>query len=156
MKKLASVFLFSLVLLGCATSQNKSNFTDPKVKNYFLTMQSISDNTSEMLINVYPPAQTKFKFVINEIDKEDIFGKLLLNNLRNAGYGINETPKGKKAENYDVNTSYIPFSYLLKNDRNNKKNYNLILNINNHVITRSYTLDKQGKLIPNSSWTKRN
>lgn len=156
MKKLASVFLFSLALLGCATSQNKSNFTDPKVKNYFLTMQSISDNTSEMLINVFPPAQTKFKLT-NEIEKEDVFGKLLLNVLRNAGYGIYEIPKEKSPENNYVDTSsYIPFSYILKNERDNKKNYNLILNINNQVITRSYTIDKKGNLISNSSWTKRN
>ena len=153
MKKFASVILFSMVLLGCTTTQNKSNFTDPKVKNYFLTMQSISDNTSEMLINVFPPAQTKFKLT-NEIEKEDVFGKLLLNDLRNAGYGVYET---KSTENNYVDTSsYIPFSYILKNERDNKKSYNLILNINNQVITRSYTIDKKGNLISNSSWTKRN
>ncbi len=111
-------------------------------------MQSISDNTSEMLINVFPPAQTKFKLT-NEIEKEDVFGKLLLNDLRNAGYGVYETPK-------EDTSSYIPFSYILKNEKDNKKNYNLILNINNQVITRSYTIDKKGNLISNSSWTKRN
>lgn len=154
-KLLATVLLSSFMCFGCVhQASSTGNFSDKEVKNYYSNMSTISDDSTNKLIGVFPPAKTHLKMT-QAIEKNDVFGLLFLNGLRQQGYAIQEY--SEKAQQTEVEISdYYNISYVLKNAKGDKKSYELILNIGNYRLARTYIVDKQGEVQPASSWTMRN
>ena len=141
------VILFCCFIVGCTTQAKTGNFAKKEVKNFYLSMQTISTETVDKLSDIYPPAKSRLR--LKTPDKHDYFGIFFLNNLRNKGYAVLE------GDNFG-NENYYFVDYVIRNSKENNTTYNVIINIGNSTLSRVYIVDKKGDLVPNSSWTLRN
>ena len=81
--KLPLILLLTFNLLGCAAIQQGSFTATPVSLNKAITNDSVN-----RLVNLYPPARTRFH--IKQSGK-DLFGLSLIESLRQKGYSINES-----------------------------------------------------------------
>lgn|SRR5574344_1207254 len=148
MFKIISFVFLALLATACTNTNNQSNFADNTQKNYYLHMQTLADDSLNKMMAVFPPAHTHLRFT-QVIDVKDLYGNFLNQGLRKKGYAI----LNNNAEVVDDN--YYLFSYVVNNRKDDKKSYEVILNIANYRLARFYKVDSQGNLVVSSNWTLR-
>lgn len=142
-----AIAFFSLTTACTTTTSNNGNFANTKQKNFYLHMQNISDDTLSKLESVFPPAKTKLQ-LIQKVEQSDFFGIFLTKGLRAKGYA---TLEGQQI----IDDDYYPVEYVIKNEKNDNKKYQLILYIGRYAMARFYQVNSKGELEPASAWSLR-
>lgn len=147
--RFAALLLLAGLTAGCMTAE-VGNFSDLSRKDYYAHMRTMSADTVNKLVSVFPPAKTHLQIMIDENREKnpgEFFGDLLVGGLRENGYA---TLEGAVEHEKD----YYPVSYLIRNGRDETA-YHLILNVGDYALTRLYRVDDKGDLVPASAWTMR-
>ncbi len=146
--KALSVITILTAMSACSTTQNVGNFSNSKQTNYTKDITFIADDTVNKLVTVYPPAKTQFSVTYA---KDDYFHNLLIAKLRQKGYAINYVQQ-RDSKDVVIYTDHLRLSYVLNNREKDKRNYQIVIHVNNDVLARFYS-ESNGTITTASNWT---
>lgn len=93
--KIVSLAVLVLVLNGCAVSKYGNFLSEESSVNQNL----LADDVVQQLVEVYPPAKTKFEM---QQVTDDIFGEALVKKMRQLGYAVTELdPEALRQHQYE-------------------------------------------------------
>lgn len=155
MRSIFAIVFISLILAGCATAPYGNFVKDTEGLN----QQKIADDTVNKIIELYPPAKTRFEL---QQPTPDSFGLALIRGLRDRGYAILEIdPNSNKKQQEDSEIkdqvtstdSGLPLIYIL--DRlSDTGMYHVQIIIGNEILVRPYTKES-GNIIPAGYWVRK-
>lgn len=163
--------LLLLFLAGCASTSNYGSFVEKDSATY---NQVIAGDVAGQLMQLYPPASTKFNL---QHSSEDGFGAVLIQNLRVSGYAIQENQPSKlyrPGRNTNTKPSHnkktasrtkqrpvqnkavtsnegTALAYVLDHTSDV---YRLSVMVNDQILTRAYRPYKDS-IYPAGSWARR-
>jgi type IV secretion system protein TrbH len=164
--------LLILFLAGCASTSDYGSFVENDSVTY---NQVIAGDVAGQLMQLYPPASTKFNLQHNS---EDGFGAVLIQNLRVSGYAIQENQPSKlyrPGRNTNTRPSHnkktaartkqrpaqnkvtvtpeegTALAYVLDHTSDV---YRLSVMVDNKILTRAYRPYKDS-IYPAGSWARR-
>lgn len=85
------IVVLALVMSGCATMGNYGSFLPEDQK---VVEVKIADDAVKQLIELYPPAKSRFNM---KHEAKGVFGITLVRKLRDAGYAVEEFTKSEAA-----------------------------------------------------------
>lgn len=141
--KLASLLM--LLLSGCATLPQQGNYLNQSTTGF----TEVIVDTAKQIESVYLPAKTKL-VIQQPIDKSDAFGTVLINQLRQDGYAVQEyvpSAPGKAKPQTDG----IGFTYLVDAINGYCR---VQINIGGYQLTRPFQT-QNGQYTPVGVWVKR-
>jgi type IV secretion system protein TrbH len=157
--------LLILFLAGCASTSDYGSFVENDSATY---NQVIAGDVAGQLMQLYPPASTKFNL---QHSSEDGFGAVLIQNLRVSGYAIQENKQANLYKKLSHNKNSV--SRTNKRPAQNKVTvtpeegtalayildhtsdvYRLSVMVDNQILTRAYRPYKDS-IYPAGSWARR-
>lgn len=168
MRKLIVATLFLIGLSGCATSQY-GNFVKDQPS---LDQQVIATDTVKKIVELYPPAKTRFELLQAT---PDAFGSALVRGLRDRGYALMEFDEkaakasqneqsihstrtapnvGKSVTQNGTHTgSGLPLRYVV--DQFSGTNmYRVTILVGQESLTRPYSKESEG-IVPAGYWVRK-
>lgn len=135
------VLLF--LLAGCATTQYGNYVTDHSSSRNIV----IASDAADQLMQLYPPASTKFNL---QHPTADSFGIVLIESLRTSGYAVQEHVKTNpiKADNPPEAEDGAALAYIF--DQSSDV-YRLSVMIDEQILTRAYS-PHEDTIQPAGSW----
>ncbi|MBA3754712.1 MAG: conjugal transfer protein TrbH [Nitrosomonas sp.] len=139
-KSLLMIVLIAL-LASCATSQYGNHVTD----NSSSRNTTIASDAAFQLMQLYPPASTRFNL---QHPTTDAFGAVFIENLRMGGYAIQEHIKTNTAPSGSTPDNGTALAYIL--DQSSDV-FRLSVMIDKKILTRAY-MPHENKIQPAGSW----
>lgn len=163
--------LLLLFLAGCASTSDYGSFVEKDSATY---NQVIAGDVAGQLMQLYPPASTKFNL---QHSSEDGFGAVLIQNLRVSGYAIQENQPSKlyrpgrntnTKPSHNKKTASRTKQRLVQNKAVTSNEgtalayvldhtsdvYRLSVMVDNQILTRAYRPYKDS-IYPAGSWARR-
>ena len=127
-----------LVLAGCAVKTEQNFNSAPHLTE--VEQRQIVGDVVKKLSEIYPPAKTHLNLQLSD---QDSFGVLLVHDLREQGYGVQESSQESLK-----NSSWLPVRYIL--DQADAL-YRITIMIGSDSLSRLYA-EQNGVLIPAGYW----
>ncbi|WP_417519368.1 conjugal transfer protein TrbH [Marinobacter sp.] len=172
-----AIFLLflSLSFAGCATHPSYGNFISDQDN---LNEQTITRDSVEKISTLYPPAKTRFDL---QQPTPDQFGTGFVRGLRDRGFSLLEYPEEKvrleeiQSERYRRVHEHeiiptqkavikkmppapegtgLPLFYIL-DQLANADMYRVTIQIGEQSLTRAYSKEKSGRVIPAGYWVRK-
>lgn len=121
MKKLITTILTTLLITGCAITNQGGNYTSMTED----LQESLAKDAALIIDKEYPPATTSLQ--INQ-NVNDVFGTKLINYLRQAGFAISDIT--------NMSTNALQLQYYLTNLAEDY--YRLTLKVDDKTYNRAY------------------
>ena len=137
------ILVLLLALAGCATTQY-GNYVEDNSETH---NSIIASDAAYQLMQIYPPASTRFNM---QHPTTDPFGTALIRSLRTGGYAIQENSKSNlpgSTNTIDSNDG-ATLAYIF--DQSSDV-YRLSVMIDEKILTRAYMSDED-KIVPGGSW----
>lgn len=144
MFKYPSMLVILFFLGGCATTPY-GNYVEGNSSTYVKTM---ADDVAHQLMELYPPASTRFNM---QHPTEDSFGVALTKNLRIGGYAVHDYKKSTLTEPIVTAEEGTSLAYIL--DESNDI-YRLLIMIDNNILTRAY-MSHGDSIYPAGYWVRK-
>jgi len=139
MHKIIMVTFLLLGLSSCASTRY-GNFAEAPSKYN----QKMAADTVYQLVNIYPPATTKFNF---QQETGDVFGETLMEKLRDSGYAVVELNKDESSSGSTHRDKTL--SYIVDLQMTNL--YRITILIGDETLSRAYVV-QNNLLYPAGSW----
>lgn len=140
--QLILLMLLVINLLGCTTIPH-GNFTKAPVGHN----KTITNDTVKRLVNLYPPAHTRFHI---KQSVKDPFGLSLIESLRQKGYSINESPIQMASAQGSQNVAL----YYVVDEPTKGTLYRVTLIVGHQSLSRAYKI-KKGTFTPLGFWVRK-
>ena len=143
MFKTLLMLIVLLALAGCATTQC-GNYVEDNSETH---NSIIASDAAYQLMQIYPPASTRFNM---QHPTTDSFGAALIRSLRTGGYAIQEISKSNLAgsDNTTDSNDGATLAYIF--DQSSDV-YRLSVLIDERILTRAY-IPHEDKVVPGGSW----
>ncbi len=140
--RLLLVLYLVLNLQGCATLSEGNYSKAPDALN-----KTISTDTVNRLVSLYPPASTRFHIKQNV---KDHFGLSLVESLRQKGYSIDESSTSAASTK---GTQNVTLNYVVDEPIKGTL-YRITLRVGQQSLSRAYRI-KKGTLTPSGFWVRK-
>ena len=137
------ILVLLLALAGCATTQY-GNYVEDNSETH---NSIIASDAAYQLMQIYPPASTRFNM---QHPTTDPFGTALIRSLRTGGYAIQEISKSNLAGSVNTidDNDGATLAYIF--DQSSDV-YRLSIMIDEKILTRAYMPHEEG-VVPGGSW----
>lgn len=134
---------------GCASAPSQPSTSAPPFELLAATTQ---EDIVELLVRLYPPAQTQLTLAR---PAQDALGQELVKTLRERGYAIEEPEVHGRRAAREVSVTGLAFSYQLAPIQGDAL-YELVVTVGQARLSRVYMLDGEGaSLVPAGHWARR-
>lgn len=143
MFKYPLILVLLYLLVGCATTTQYGNYVEDNSKTH---NSIIASDAAYQLMQIYPPANTKFNM---QHVAEDSFGSAFIRSLRTGGYAIQENRRSNLTQTVnadDDNGTKLAYIFDQSSDV-----YRLSVMVDEQILTRAY-MSHEDKIEPAGSW----
>lgn len=150
MRTITFALFFSLVLSGCATTNQYGNF----VKNpASIDQKLVANDAVQQLVMLYPPAKTRFDL---QQPTPDSFGQAFVHALRTKGYSLLEFDPQAHIQTtapFPNSGSNFPLRYIF-DQASGMDVYRVTIIVGSQSITRPY-VEHAGATVPAGYWSRK-
>jgi type IV secretion system protein TrbH len=141
------IVVLALVMSGCATLGNYGSFLPEDQK---VVEVKIADDAVKQLIELYPPAKSRFNM---KHETKGVFGITLVQKLREAGYAVEEFTKRETTAMANSVGDGLDLGYIL-DVAGAPDFYRLTMMVSNQSISRPY-IRQDTDVLPAGYWARK-